>query len=258
MEYLYELNNMRKLEVNTALAELEQSTQPFAPFIYLSNARPGILGLIAQKLLSQTGTPVFVVKCDNGSYHGSGRSPEWYPCLSQLSGMSGVFVGGHEGAFGCGFDNIAVLENVCDFLEKDVPAVLDTVEVVEEKPDIVITTDWSSGIGLDIAMFEDYLFHIKEYAPFGKGFPAPVIAFVFNNSDVISPDGKASGWETMGKARQHLKIHFANGFDVICWNQAYLMTQKDSFDRHTVIGQLKFTEFRGVWSIIFEGSLVEQ
>lgn len=259
MEYLYTLNNNRKLEVKNAISNLLNTDQPFAPFVYISDARPGILGLIAQQLISLSGMPTFVVSQDeSGSFHGSGRSPEWYPCLTRVGDIEGVFVGGHEGAFGCGFGDMGVIARLVDFLHEDVPAIFSEVEVVEVQPDIVITTDWSSGIGIDIGLFTDYLHSIRNYAPFGKGFPAPIMKFVFNNSDVISPDGVKPGWETMGKAKQHLKIHFMNGFDVICWNQAHLISQKDSFEKHEIIGNLKFTEFRDVVSIVFDGDFVEQ
>jgi single-stranded-DNA-specific exonuclease len=259
MDYLYQLNNERKTEVLAALKTLLSISQPYAPYIYYSDARSGILGLIAQKLETESGLPTLVVTKGTGArsmYHGSGRSPEWYPCLTKLSDK--IFVGGHEGSFGCGINSNEELISLYQFLMADVPAVMETVEFVEAKPDFVISTDWTKDIGIDIPTFENYLQEIEFYRPFGKGFPAPVAKLVFHNRDVVTPKDKKSGWEVMGKAKQHLKIHLANGFEVICWNQAYLISQKDSFDEHAVIGNLKFSEFRGVRSVVFDGTLMEQ
>ena len=257
IDYLFNLNNARKQEVATALAKINSTSQPFAPYIYYSDARGGILGLIAQKLNADSGLPTLVLNADNDVFFGSGRSPEWYPCLQKIeSKIDGI--GGHEGAFGCTIKGYDKLEALYEYLKTDVPAVMDTVEIAEAKPDYVISLDWKADCGLDIDVFEDYLNHIQNYRPFGKGFPAPSGVFRFRNCDVLDQSGKKPGWDTMGNSKQHLKIHFSNGFDVICWNQAHLITQKDSLDEHEIIGDLKFNEFRGVRSIVFIGTFVER
>ena len=117
--------------------------------------------------------------------------------------------------------------------------------------DFVIATDWSADTGIDIALFDEYLNEISQYKPFGKGFPAPYIKFVFHNNDVVE-------WKQIGKAKEHLKISFSNGFDCLCWNQGHLIKQKDSFSTHTVVGSLGRSEFRGSVSINFSGVLSAQ
>lgn len=260
MKYLYDLNNQRKLEVSRAINYILSSDNPYAPYVYIFDAKPGILGLIAQKLYISSGVPTFVVSGkpdeDEFMYHGSGRAPEWYPCLTKLSDK--IYVAGHEGAFGCGIKNEDLLKELYEFLKDDVPAVMSTVEVSEAKPDCVISTDWKADCGIDISIFEDYLIEIDQYRPFGKGFPSPVFKLVFRNKDVVSPDGKKPGWDVMGKAKQHLKIHLPNGFDVICWNQAHVVKNKDQHDTHSVIGSLKFSEYMGVRSVIFDGVFMEE
>lgn len=260
-EYLYNLNNQRKFEVTNAISNILSSNCQFAPYIYFSDARPGILGLIAQKLYADTGVPTFVISRNSRpgreyDYSGSGRSPEWYPCITKLENI--ISVAGHEGAFGCGIKDDAAVQELYDFLSKDVPEEMKHVELVEQKPDCIISTDWKADVGVDVSVFEEYLSEIDTYRPFGKGFTAPVLKLVFRNNDVVSPDGKKQGWEIMGRAKQHLKIHLTNGFDVVCWNQAHMIKQKSQCDTHEVIGSLKYSEYMGVRSIVFDGSLLER
>lgn len=258
--YLYDLNTARKRAVVEAINKIKSSDQPFAPYIYHIDANPGIVGLVAQQLELSSGVPTLVLTHDKdtGHYHGSGRSPEWYPCIAKLSNM--MFIAGHECAFGCGADTVDQLKSVYDFLCNDVPSARDSADIAEVEADYIISTDRSGDVGLDIDVFDEYLTQIDNYRPFGKGFPMPVGKLVFCNNDIIDVDIKKnkSGVELFGGAKQHLKIHLPNGFDVICWNQGYLVKQFDAFDTHSVIGSLEYSEYRGVTSIIFNGQLVEQ
>ena len=258
VEYLYNLNNERKIEVSNAIAKIQSMQQPFAPYIYYSDARAGILGLIAQKLFSDSGTVTLVLNSDGTGFYGSGRSPEWYPCITRLSAFFKK-IAGHEASFGCSVADYDQLTALYEHIAKDFPEVMSTVNIAEEKPDYVISPDWKADCGIDIDVFEDYINNIQSYRPFGKGFPAPSGVFRFTNRDVLDQNSsKKPGWEVMGKSKNHLKIHFANGFDAICWNQAHLITQKDSFDEHEIVGDLQFSEFMGVRSVVFVGTLVER
>lgn len=260
MTYLCHLNAARKQAVADAINKMNAIDQPYAPYIYYVDANPGIIGLIAQKLMTSDGPVVVLTQNrENGGYHGSGRSPEWYACATKLSDRI-AHVGGHEGAFGCSVASNEELKALYDFFVEDVPAVRSTVDITEIESDYIITTDRTGDVGLDMDVFDDYLQQIDSYRPFGKGFPMPVGKVVFSNRDImmINPKKKMSGVEAFGGAKQHLKIHLANGFDIICWNQAYLIKQFDAFTTHSVIGKLKYSEFRGVKSIIFDGQLVEQ
>ena len=254
MDYLYNLNIRRKEVVETEYTNIMNADQPYAPYVYFSNASPGLLGLLAMKIHNNTGLPAFVL-CDDGEnangnrYHGSGRSPEWFPCIDNLRDV--ISIAGHNHAFGCGIENKISLERFVRVLEHDVLEAFKKAEVLSDTPDFIISTDWTADTGIDIGLFDDYLDEIEQYRPFGKGFPSPNVKFTFRNNDVVE-------WKVIGKAKQHLKISFMNGFDVLCWNQAHLIKQKDSFDMHTVIGHLGRSEYRGVMSVNFTGTFVEQ
>lgn len=248
--YLYQLNVLRKTLVEQEFADIKSRYQPYAPFVYITDAKPGVLGLLATKLMAETGYPTFALNLDSmtGEFHGSGRCPDWYTFPDSARKL--MFMSGHDAAFGCGCNSGAELFQFVDILSKDVPAVAASITVAEDHPDFVIATDWSADTGIDIGLFRDYLAEIDNYRPFGKGFPAPNIKLVFSNNDVVE-------WKQMGKAKQHLKISLGNGFDILCWNQGQFITLKDTDVQHVVYGRLGQSEFRNVVSVNFSGDLVQ-
>lgn len=255
-QYLYQANDARKELVANKLNEILIAPQPYAPYIYISDAKPGILGLLATKLMQRSGVPTFVmadygVKTDGNRYSGSGRAPEWFNAITLLHDIDYFFIAGHEQAFGCGVDTETHLGQFYNYLSTLVPNVMSQVEIVETKPDYVIDTEWGKGdIGIDIGVFDDYLTEIEDYKPFGKGFEAPRGCIHFRNSEVIK-------WSRIGK-NKHLKITLPGGLDILCWNQGPLISQKDKFEEHTVYGNLGRSEFMGIMSINFTGEFVEQ
>ena len=256
-QYLYNLNSERKTLVAQKYREIMTSPQPYAPYIYLSDADPGVLGLLAMKLMKNSGMPTFVMN-DHGAgysgnrYSGSGRSPEWFDSITILQDLSYFFIAGHEHAFGCGVDNETHLSQMFQYLSVLVPNIVSRIEIKEAKPDYTIYTQWGRGdVGIDLMVFDEYLNDIEDIKPFGKGFEEPVGCIRFTNRDVIE-------WRRIGSAKEHLKISLMGGFDILCWNQGALISQKDKFENHTVIGSLGRSEYRGVISINFTGDFVEQ
>ena len=248
-ERLYQLNEARKAEVASYLHEIQESDQPFAPYIYLTDAQAGILGLLAMKLMEVTKRPVMVMAKDGNSYHGSGRAPEWYPALDMLSN-EGFYVAGHQGAFGIGVTDSRELKSLHAYLEKSVDDLLasGTVTSTGVSPDLVLSSyDTDADSGINIPLFAEYIRDIKEYGPFGVGFEKPFIAFTFRPSD--------GEWVVMGSMKQHLKIRFAYGFEVLCWNQADVMDELKDASELVVYGSLGVSEFRGRKTVNFTGKV---
>lgn len=251
-EYLYELNRQRKIEVADAFEVMLASDQPFAPFIYFSDARAGILGLLAQDVMKQTGMPALVVALDKtkGSYHGSGRSPVWYPFLNQTEGI--IYAEGHNPAFGVGFSNYAAILVAFAFLKQDVYDIYNTLPADAFAPnyDFTISTNGTGDIGIDIMEFRLYLDDIVNYKPFGKGFPAPNILFEYDAHFIESA-------KRMGKAGEHLKLVFFDGFSVLLFYQGELCDKAKEPGVHKVSGHLALNEFRGQSSVDFIGDFLE-
>ena len=250
-EYLYQLNELRKKTVEEEMENLLSSVQPYAPFIYISKAKPGILGLLATRLVERNKMPVFVMNDMTGRmkgpFCGSGRSPEWYPCFSRQIGRFDI--AGHECAFGCRLSDNSALVETFRFLKEDVPAMLANADIKEAVPDFIISTDWKADTGIDIALFDEYLSEMENYHPFGKGFPQPDVVFRFNDSDAVY------GWKSLGMDKQHLKIGFASGFDLYLWNQGDKISLKDNGEMHEARGKLFISEYAGKRGICFKGVL---
>ena len=83
IDILFETNERRKELVetymNTLISEKKSGLQPLAPYIYTSDAPGGIVGLLATRLINESGLPTLVLSGnDMDGWHGSGRSPQWY------------------------------------------------------------------------------------------------------------------------------------------------------------------------------------
>lgn len=247
-EYLYQLNLKRKEMVAQYMDELEKSEQKYAPYVYFSSAPAGILGLLAQKCLVKTGKPCAVLT-DDGTIHGSGRAPEWYPFMTRLR-KKGFALSGHDVAFGCGFGDMMEVQSFYQTLSEDVAEVEKTVkpEDLVIAPDFVIAHDGSGDTVIDIVLFLEYLSEMEQLHPFGSGFRSPDIELRF------MPD--EGNWTVIGSNKQHLKVKLAHGFDVLMFNQGGEISREDSHEQCVVRGHLSINEFRGTTTVQFIGELL--
>lgn len=242
MKKLIILNEERKEAVNNYYVEMMESHQEFAPYIYISDAPAGILGLLATKVQGIIGETVMVVRQNGNGYNGSGRSPHWYPALDMLS-KEGFHIAGHQGAFGISVTDKRELKNLWAFLKDSINTVKATVEIQEVNPDIIIATDYAGTCGIDIPLFFSFLREIRKYAPFGKDFEMPIIAFDFKPTD--------ARWMTMGSTKQHLKGEFEKGFTLIIWNGADKLNKIKGHNKVRCLGNLNVNEYCDSKSIQF-------
>lgn len=253
MEYLYDLNLQRKAVVSECMSELSgMSGSAFSPYIYVIDAPAGVLGLLAQNVMSETGRPAIVVRsCDDGSYSGSGRSPDWYPMLSRSDGR-GAYVAGHENAFGVTFSDMDELSRFYDFLSEDVSHVFSGLgkDAMKWIPDFVIDHDGNGDTVIDIVDFIEYLDDFMKLRPFGRGFSGPDILLRFRPDD--------GEWSLIGSEKQHLKIRLPRGFDVLLWNQGYDKSVQMNKKLCFVRGRLEIGVFRDVQTVQFVGSFISE
>lgn len=244
---LYQLNELRKAKVDQYFRALSEEDQPYAPYVYISEAPAGILGLLATKVMGETGLPTMVVAKRGNGYHGSGRTPDWYPAITLLS-PEGFYIAGHEHAFGIGVTDGRELKSLHAFIAKSADDILATLPEQTEgiSADIVLSSfDGNADSGINIPLFAEYIREIKEFAPFGPGFEKPRVLFTFRPQD--------GEWTTMGSVKQHLKISFPYGFEVLCWNQAHDIDALQSAQVVGVVGSLGVSEFRGRKTVNFTG-----
>ncbi len=244
IKYLLEMNERRKQMVADYFPELESMDED--GFIYLSEASSGVLGLLAMKKMEETGKPVVVVRYDGASYHGSGRSPEWYKFNSRVS-AEGFHIGGHEGAFGIGFTDIHELRSCGAFLGKDVPEVYDNLEFDESDvriADVVVGED----IDVDVVELNLYRKACESLRPFGTGLPLLTtgIIFEYDPSKVFY----------MGTEKQHVKFTCDKDLTVICWNSAHIVKELSADSTIRVVGSLSMNEFNDIKTLTLIGGLV--
>ncbi len=249
LEILCDLNEKRKETVSGYMEKLQKSEQPLAPYIWITDAPAGIKGLLATKMMEITGgMPTLVLGFnDDGSLSGSGRSPQQIAALDLLK-SSGFEANGHQNAFGFHLENAEYLADLYTLLND---AVSDALQAglfdVEYVPDVTLSTfDSNADVRVDIFMIRDYMDKIARLAPFGPGFEKPTQRMTFRRSDV--------SFQALGKEGQHVKMHFVNGLDVICWNQPELLKAENENSVIQVDGDFSINEFRGRSTVQFCGA----
>lgn len=270
---LLQLNEDRKVLVREKWDELMSgsSPQPWAPYIYITDAKPGIRGLLAQKMLEVTGEPVLVVGQDGqGGYYGSGRCPLWYPFLD-VAVSEYWQADGHNPAFGISFDDEYCADMLVDFLKSSIPDYQKVVQDIEWKPDFHMSMFDTGDVDLDIEMITAYLDELPSMRPFGPGFPEP--------EGILDINTNLCEFRTMGGQKEHLKIILPMGIEVICWNQADLVkghlvrivpdpteeeghanpyyVSKDLPEMMRIVGKFQYSTYRGLTMVQFLGSVQE-
>lgn len=213
LAYLFDLNMQRKALVADKFDFIYQVSQPWAPYIYLTDAPSGICGLLAQQIMSVTGLPTLVVHSNGDGYIGSGRSPEWLPFL-QLGLPTGCswWAAGHDVAFGFGCDNDHSLDLLVKHIEELVHQYKPADSDLELKPDFVISEFGDGDADLDISLLSNYVRSKELCRPFGSGFPTPCTEFRFASRSVT--------WRVIGSEQNHLKLTFQNGVNAMAFFDA--------------------------------------
>ena len=241
---LVEYNVQRKTQVRMILSEILESDQPWAPYVFPTDALPGMLGLIAQNLMLMHGHPVAVVHIHaNGSCSGSMRSPTWFPVIEQLSSLGDPNIGAQGHEFACGVhapspqalhDALATLVPKC----RD-EVIAETGILVHSDPAaLVLGTSPDADAPLhEIKAITQYMSAVKELAPFGHGFPAPPVDMVIN---LVT-----CSIHTMGDQKQHVKIITPEGVALLWWNRSdlapLLNERKNSIDPANTVCRLRVT-----------------
>lgn len=257
--FLFELNQKRKELVALKFAELSEWNQPWAPFVYLTDAPGGICGLLAQNVLSVTGLPAIVVHSEGDRYVGSGRCPSWFPFLDiGLFPACGWSAGGHNPAFGFCADDDAALDRLFAFLEDKTDTLRPSDEELAFRPDFVISEFGDGDADLDIDLLSNYVYAVDACRPFGSGFPEPVCEFHFAPS--------SCKWTVIGSDKSHLKLLFSNGVSILAFfqsekvgalidHESWEVCTDDLPSRIIMVGKWSFHVFHDVKTLQFTGTL---
>ena len=268
MAKLFELNERRKELIDVSYMLMMSQQQPYAPYIYITDAKAGICGLLAQKLMHETGEPIFVLRrLDDGGYSGSGRCPSWFPFLDTFKTLEDDEnalpweAAGHNLAFGIHFNDLDGIETLYSILEYKIDEMRPDESLLKVAPDFIVSMfeNEEADCGIDLQMFDGYLTELNYYRPFGPQFTEP--------EGVIHLNPKACVFSVIGKEKNHLKIQLPYGLVIMCFNQADQIDWSHGFtgtnwtddmpSRMSIFGKFNRNTYNGVETIQFLGNIEE-
>lgn len=171
------------------IAELQRNDEVIV--VWKEDWLPGIVGLIAGRLVSDFGAPAFALTRVGNEYVGSGRSLGGLHLVEAMASCGDIFVkrGGHPQACGLTIGQAEYLptfrERMCGFARNFFTG---------GKPEPKLQID--AEVPLEEVTW-DLLAKLQACAPFGEGNRAPL--FAANDVEVVAA-------ETMGAKKNHLRI----------------------------------------------------
>lgn len=230
INWINEVNEERKLESKTASENLPTDLKDEKAIVYITDAKEGLLGLIANQLCSTYHVPVIVLAEDNTGdcYKGSCRSTEGFNVVEAFNELKDILLtaGGHAYAGGCTFNK----SNFEQFKKRFIQYAIEhpTVHVEKETIDMNLT---------DIN-FDNYSL-IKSFSPYGEEWPAPLfkISRINTRSLFFSRDGK------------HILTQIGQSTRLTGFNQPREIVSKIPFI--DLVGSLKTSTYRGNTNIEF-------
>lgn len=201
-------NEERKALVQDIFDQAMAMVDPQKPVQVLAQAgwHPGVLGIVAGRIMETIGQTVVVLTIDNGFAKGSARSLEAINIFEALNGKRELFTafGGHAGAAGMTLpvDNLEALSDfLCQFvIERGLDQTAKNTLTIDERLSL-------DDLSLDILKSLDKL------APYGMDHQKPV----FYVKDI-----RVSQVRTIGQDQSHLKFKVSQGkasFDVLAFGQ---------------------------------------
>lgn len=210
--------------------------------LYDKNWHPGVIGIVASKIVEKYYRPAFMITVDeaNNIAKCSARSIpglHLYETLEKLSGRLQHF-GGHALAAGFGLDMSSTnLDSFITLLNSTVNKDLDPKDMT---PQLFIDADINSE---DLS--QEFIENLDILSPFGQLNTSPI----FSMSDLALKQFK-----TMGSNNNHLKIFFSDNsntlFEGVWWGKDNL--KLELLDEVSVAFSPKVNNFRGNVSIQME------
>ena len=208
-EFLISVNEKRKQISNESFARANETDHTGKSVIVIRDdlLGDGFIGLVAGKITEKYNRPsVVFTEGHDGVLKGSARCPEGFNLIENLEVVRDLTIkmGGHSGAAGLS----SPTKNLDEFTKR-----------LTKQFDKVIPKDFSNKIVPDLVMKPgdvniDFLRDLNQYAPFGAGFPYPVVEVKNLLVDQVKEMGKAN----KGELKPHLKYLTKEGIDIVVWN----------------------------------------
>ena len=173
---------------------------------------PGVLGIVAGRLLEELGQTVIVLNIEDGRAKGSARSIEAVDIFEALNPHRELFIafGGHAGAAGMTLE-VDNLEALSELLE---------AYITEKGLDVATKNNLRLDEELDLeALTIETVKNFERLAPFGMDHQKPVFYI---------RDFQVENARTMGAGNAHLKLKISKGsanFEVVAFGKGSLATE---------------------------------
>ena len=236
-DHLEQLNRERQEVEQTVLAEaldqLRQQGDPRQKLALVAVGKgwhPGVLGIVASRLVRRYYRPAFALTIDGDTATGSGRSIESFPLHHGLTALSDYLIryGGHAQAAG--------LTLAADQIPPFAMALEN--EVGRMVPPDQFTPPLDVDAVLDLDDIDDHLVDcLQMLAPFGPGNPEPLFTAAGVGLVSASPMGREGG---------HLRLKIRQGrrtFGAVAFGQGKLINRLPSLAR--IAFQVSRNTFRG-------------
>ncbi len=185
--------------ITMAEAQLEQGGQDgrgerYSLVLASSDWHPGVIGIVASRLVERFGRPTILIAIDGDMGKGSGRSPKPFHLYEGLKACADLLAGygGHRPAAGLSIRTEAI------------PIFVDQFETVARQrltaDDLVPVVEYDTELDVGV-LGPEVLAELRRLEPSGQGNPEPV----FRASQVEVVNCRIVGDQSQGKAG-HLKL----------------------------------------------------
>ena len=229
-----EKNTERKDVVQAIYEEAKNLVQADKPVQILAAKgwNPGVLGIVAGRLLEELQQPVIVLSIQDGLAKGSARSVEAVDIFQALNDHRELFVafGGHSGAAGMTLQ----VENLDALSDVLVAFIQDNQLDLTQKPSLVLDEE------LDLANLSlETVKSLEKLAPFGMNFAKPI--FYLRDFQVESA-------RTMGQDNAHLKLRLLKdgvNVDLVAFGQGHLSQEFSQLKNLELAVHLSVNQWNG-------------
>lgn len=222
------MNLERKQLVETIFDEAKAQVDPDKQIniVHQEGWHPGVLGIVASKIVEQYGKPAIVLTLDDGVYRGSARSIEGVDLHDILSTHSNFHhrFGGHAQALG-----VEVLAADIESFRQELAGYFEQLQL-DLRPIKYIDYQIKQG-NMTMKAFERF----DRLKPFGQSFQSPV--FLISNENI-------STIRQVGKDKSHIKLSMAQvGMDVIGFGYGHLVNEVSQGDAISLVGTVNVNVF---------------
>ena len=229
-----EKNTERKDVVQAIYEEAKNLVQADKPVQILAAKgwNPGVLGIVAGRLLEELQQPIIVLSIQDGLAKGSARSVEAVDIFQALNDHRELFVafGGHSGAAGMTLQ----VENLDALSDVLVAFIQDNQLDLTQKPSLVLDEE------LDLANLSlETVKSLEKWAPFGMNFAKPI--FYLRDFQVESA-------RTMGQDNAHLKLRLLKdgvNVDLVAFGQGHLSQEFSQLKNLELAVHLSVNQWNG-------------